>query len=311
MADALWMNCPVTGGPPQYTAAELRQDMAFGGTFGGRDLGARQGVRPGGTQWSVSISASTITVKPGVGLVDPGLTVAQGPYWTALPADQTFSLVAAHATSPRKDIVVIRIYDHDEDGSGLRTAVAEYLPGIAAPSPVEPAVPAGAVRIATIDVPAQGGGNPAVTQNAPFTVAPGGVLPVRNATEQAAVVPYSGMAIYRLDGIGLLIWTGAAWVQPQNLLGLQTTAMAGKKLLSGLASVDAITGQTHTTTVVPFGTTFATPPIVTLTLAQHGNYFWHLEGLPTTTQMTIAIGKIDGTAFAATVTINMHWHAIG
>lgn len=209
MPDPLWINCPATGGP-QYTAAELRQDMAFGGLWSGRSLGARQGRRPGGTQWDVTLSGSTITVWAGVGLVDPGLSLSQGPYWVSLPQNETQTLVAAHATSPRKDIVTVQVYDADEDASGLRTARSEYVAGIAAPTPSEPAVPAGAVKIATIDVPAQGGGSPVVTMNAPYTVAPGGVLPVRTAAEQAAVTLYAGLLLYRLDLGRILSWDGSA-----------------------------------------------------------------------------------------------------
>jgi hypothetical protein len=211
MPDPLWINCAVTGGPPEYTAAELRQDMALGGTWGGRSLGARPGVRPGGTQWNVTISGTTITVWAGVGIIDPGLTVSQGPYWVAIPADEAHTITPAHATSPRKDIIVVRVYDHDEDGLGLREARSEYIEGTAAPSPSEPAVPTSAMRIATIDVPALGGGNPVVTQNSPYTVAPGGILPVRSVTEQSAVIAYPGMVIYRTDTGTVHVWSGVAW----------------------------------------------------------------------------------------------------
>jgi hypothetical protein len=312
MPDPLWINCPATGGP-QYTAAELRQDMAFGGQWSGRSLGARQGRRPGGTQWDVTLSGTTITIWAGVGIVDPGLSLSQGPYWVSLPADETATLTAAHATSPRKDIVVIRVYDTDEDGSGLRTARSEYITGIAAPSPSEPAVPAGAVKIATIDVPAQGGGSPAVTMNAPYTVAPGGMLPVRNAAELAAVTPYPGMAVYMLDGTGLLIWSGSAWILPVNLLGVQTAGMAGKKVLAGRSNIQATNGQSHSTTVVPFGTTFASVPIVNITHSVHppNPLLWHLEGAPTTTQFTVAIMKYDLSTFGSTLQYAFDWIAVG
>ena len=313
MADALWMNCPPTGGP-QYTAAELRQDMSWGVTWGGRDLGGRQGARPGGTQWNVTLSASTLTVRAGVGIIDPGLTTSQGPYWVALPADETHTLVPAHATSPRKDIVVVRVYDHDEDGSGLRLARSEYLPGVAGPSPSEPATPAGALRIASVDVPAQGGGNPVVTINAPWSVGPGGVLPVRNATEQAAVVPYPGMVLAPLQTAGaLLVWNGAAWVPVANSLATLTPSMANKRILSGRYAATASSGSSHSVTAISFGATFPSPPNVVITQVTHSaNPIWyHIEGHPTATGFSIAVGKVDGSNFGSTVNYNFDWLAIG
>ncbi|MGH9250261.1 MAG: hypothetical protein ACRD0W_12165 [Acidimicrobiales bacterium] len=200
MADvALWINA--SAGAPSYDATELRQAMAFAfGHGGGQNLGARSGVRPGGTQLETSIAGSTITVQEGVAcLYEPTPSVARAPYWVALPADETHTLTAAHATNPRKDITVLRVYDHDQDSSGLRLARSEYLVGTPAPTPSEPAVPAGAFKLALIDVPAQGGGSPVVTINHPFAVASGGIVPVRDATEEAALSLYDGQMWYRLD----------------------------------------------------------------------------------------------------------------
>jgi hypothetical protein len=257
-SDPLWMNCPSPGAPPQYTAAELRQAMALAAVYGGRNLGGRQGVRPGGTQWGVTLSGSTITVDTGVGLVDPGLTTGQGPYWMPLPATETQTLAAAHATLPRKDIIVIAIHDTDEDASGLRTGRSEYIQGTASATPTEPAVPAGSVKIATIDVPASGGGSAVVTQNAPYTVSPGGVLPVRNAAEVAAVVAAPGMLLFRLDTLELLAWTGAAFQAP--LLGIANAADRGQKLQSGVFGITTTSGQNQASATLTFPTPFATIP---------------------------------------------------
>ncbi|MFI6329853.1 hypothetical protein ACIBBG_16320 [Micromonospora chersina] len=217
MPDPLWINA--NAGSPAYTAAELRQAMALALTYGGRAMGARGGVRPGGTQLQVSLAGSTITVQPGVACVDPGLTTPQGPYWVALPVAETPGpLAAADATNPRKDIVILRVYDNDEDSSGLRLARSEYLVGVAAASPSEPAVPAGAIRLGTIDVPASPGA-PAVTDRRPFVVGSGGILPVRDQAERDALSAYAGLHVWRLDlgrvevndgtgGVGA--WRGAA-----------------------------------------------------------------------------------------------------
>src|SRR5690606_19396393 len=154
---------------------------ALGVMYDGRNLGARQGVRPGGTQLQVSLAGSTLTVQPGVACVDPGLSSVQGPYWVALPVAEQHTLQVADSSNPRKAIVVLQVYDHDEDSLTMRLARTEYLPGMPGPSPSAPTVPPGAIRLATVDVPQSGGGNPAVTNDAPLTVAPGGILPVRSA----------------------------------------------------------------------------------------------------------------------------------
>jgi hypothetical protein len=221
MADPLWID--EDDGEPAYTAAELRQAMALPMMYGGRLLGARQGVRPGGDQLKVTLAGSTITVQPGLCLIDPGLSTAQGPYWVALPAEETPGpLTPAHATNPRKDIVIVRVYDHTEDASGLRTARSEYLAGTPAGTPSEPAVPAGAERIATIDVPPDGGGSPVGTDRRRWTVAAGGILPVAAAGDIAAGV--AGRYRHRLDTGGLEYDTGSVWapVGPQGLVAWAT-----------------------------------------------------------------------------------------
>jgi len=209
MADPGWINA--SGGTPAYTAAETRQLMALALQYNGRTLGARAGVRPGGNALNTELSGTTITVRAGVACVDPALTTAQGPYWVPLPADETHTLTAAHATLPRKDITILRVYDHDEDSSGQRKAQSEYLTGTAAASPAEPAVPAGAFRLATIDVPASGGGSPTVTINHPFTAAAGGITVVRTQTERDALAGYDGTACYRRDRDWIEAYDGTAW----------------------------------------------------------------------------------------------------
>lgn len=207
MADALWINS--SAGVPSYTAAELRQLMALGVMYDGRNLGGRQGVRPGGTQLSVSLVGSTITVQPGVGCMDPALTTAQGPYWYVNPAAATHTLTAADATNPRLDIVVAEVNDHDEDASGLREAITRYIAGTPNPAPVEPAIPAGCDRLATIAVPASPGAA-SVTDRRRYTAAPGGIVPVTAAADITAAV--AGRYRHRLDTSMLEVDTGAAWV---------------------------------------------------------------------------------------------------
>lgn len=239
--DPLWINA--SAGAPAYTAGELRQLFGVPMQYGGRLLGARAGVRPGGGALDTSIVGSTITVKTGMAFVDPALTSTQGGYWVAITPDETHTLTAAHATNPRKDITVLRVYDHDEDASGLRLARSEYIVGTAAPSPVEPSVPAGAFKLSTIDVPSvANGGPPVVTQAYPFTVATGGVLPVRNETERSAVTtPFDGMVIYRQDRDWVEIHDGTAW-------RVQGTAICSSTADRDSAITSPVNGQLAFTT---------------------------------------------------------------
>lgn len=209
MADPLWING--SGGTPAYDAAELRRGDAALLQYDGRALGARQGIRPGGGL-TVSLASTTITVAKGVGVVDGILSATQGPYRVALPADETHTLTAAHATNPRKDRVILRVYDHDEDASGLRLARSEYLVGTPAASPTPPNVPDDAFELALIDIPSVASGNPAVVTNRRlYTVATGGILPVRDAIDEGAVPGYEGQVIDRLDLDVLRRYSGSAW----------------------------------------------------------------------------------------------------
>jgi hypothetical protein len=204
-----------SAGVPAYSAAEMRRLLALATAYNGRNLGGKPGVRPGGNQLNVTLAGSTLTVATGLALVeDSGFTTTRGPYWVAVDTAATLTLTAANATNPRKDIVYLRVYDTDEDSSGLRQAIPEYLAGTAAPSPAEPALPAGSIKLATIDVPQSGGGSAVVTMNFAYTVANGGILPVRTTTDRDALSVSEGQAVYVLAGSGgdaLYVYDGAAW----------------------------------------------------------------------------------------------------
>jgi hypothetical protein len=239
MPDPLWINAD--SGAPAYTANELRQAMALGVMWAGRHVGGRQGKRPGGNALDVSLAGSTITVQPGLAYVDPGLSAPQGGYWVALPVAENPTggpLAAADATNPRKDIVILRVYDHDEDASGLRTARSEYIAGTPNASPVEPAVPSGSFRLATIDVPQSGGGSPVVSNNNPYTVAPGGILPVRSQTDRGTLTQYPGLPIWRIDRNWIEVSNGTTWrvqgvglvTSLSDLASAVTTPYAGQQV---------------------------------------------------------------------------------
>ncbi|MGC5664921.1 hypothetical protein ACN261_31525 [Micromonospora sp. WMMD723] len=295
MADPLWINA--SAGTPAYNAAELRQGMALPLMYDGRVSGARQGVRPGGPALQVTLAVSTITVATGCACVDPGLSTAQGPYWVALPAAETHTLAAANATNPRKDIVILRVYDNDEDSSGLRTARSEYLVGVAGASPSEPAVPAGAVRLATIDVPQSGGGAAVVTDRRPWTVAAGGILPVANQAARDALSPYDGQYVHRLDTGALEGRSGGQWqVRAIAPISLEATATASPQAISA-STVTAITWQAASENVGGF----TKPSGFEFTVPAAGLYVATVQGLVSNGQSGRAFVNMvmDGRAYRA------------
>lgn len=209
MTDDPWA-INASAGAPAYTAAELRRLSSVLMMGGHADrFGTRQGVNPSGSQ-AVTLSGTTITVQHTRAVVYPALTTTAGPYTVALQSE-THTLTAADGTNPRKDIVVLRVEDTDEDSSGFRRARSQYIVGTPAGSPSEPAVPSGSFRMATIDVPAGGSPAPTLTYNAPYVVALGGILPARNVSELPSVGLHEGAYADQGDVNSLLRYSGSAW----------------------------------------------------------------------------------------------------
>lgn len=174
----------------ENTAKSFRNELSalmFGATAT-RPTGARSGVRYGTPTNTVSLSGFDGTIKPHAGIMDIQTSATAGPYIYAVTADENFTVNAAHSTLARVDIVTVRINDDVEDSSGLESATVHYKAGTAAGSPVAPTPDTTReMIIATIAVPGSGGGDPAVSWVAPYAVAGGGIIPVRNNTERDAL----------------------------------------------------------------------------------------------------------------------------
>ncbi|MFE5771449.1 hypothetical protein ACFQ7O_24150 [Streptomyces sp. NPDC056485] len=235
MADPTWQNTIA------YDGLELRNADSMFVQADGTALGSRPGVRPGDPGLTTTLAGSTINVSAGVALLT---RAAQGVYRVALPASSSPGTVnAAHATLPRVDLVYLRCWDTDVDASGLRKGEAVYLAGTASASPSAP-TPAGTqiyIPLATISVPASGGGSPTVSLAVrPVTVAPGGILPDSSATAGL----YAGHWRDNPTTGALERWSGAAWV-------------AWSSAIRGIAPAGTATGsytgqyRDNTTTGVP------------------------------------------------------------
>lgn len=185
---------------------ETRLIGAMGIMSDGTALGSRSGVRPGDPGLTVTLAGSTINCSAGVATVAYS---GQGVYLAAFPSSVSpGTLTAAHATLARIDLVYLRIWDNAVDASGLAKGDIVYLAGTAAASPVAP-TPAGTqiyMPLATINVPASGGGSASVsTAVRPSTVAPGGIL----TSSTAPGTPYTGQ--FYDNGTDLLRYNGSTW----------------------------------------------------------------------------------------------------
>lgn len=201
MPDVLWTN-----NATMYDAEEMRRADVMMVMGNGSARGGRSGIRPGSGGYGVTVSGTTITVTTGVMIV-AGPT-GEGVYRCPLASDFTLTLTAAHATLSRVDLVYLRVWDNDLDGTGLYKFEPVYLAGVASSTPSAPTIPSGqtGIELATISVPPSGGGSPSVSQTIrPYTVAPGGILPASTAPDS----PYTGQ--YYDDGTFLRRFAGSTW----------------------------------------------------------------------------------------------------
>lgn len=207
-SDPLWINA--AAGAPAYNARELR--TAFGGLLYPEDVdrfGARAGFAAVSPNF-VSVTSTTWTTMDITAVVYPGVTSASGPYLVAHPADSG-ALNPPDGTNPRIDGLDLQIQDDDEDASGFRRARIVYVAGTPGASPSPPAVTANSLRLAEITVPASGQGSPSEKEVAPYTVARGGVLPVRDLTEYPTGW-YVGQMLWDQERNQLLARIAGKWV---------------------------------------------------------------------------------------------------
>lgn len=203
-----------TGGEPTYTAQQVRQSRAASyGAGAGRALGGRSGFRPG-TSGVLSATSTTWTLQPCAAQIDPGVSLYQGVYEWATDNIVTGPVDAANSVNPRKDIVYIQINDSSAgDGSGSLTAPVLYLAGAPAATPTAPTLPARSLLVGTITVPQAGAGSPSVAMNPSRVVSAGAPIPVTSGAVRAALTPYEGLEVLRLDRGGSKdIYIGGKWV---------------------------------------------------------------------------------------------------
>lgn len=149
--------------------------------------------------------------------VDPGQCVVQaaasggGAYFCTNDAGYDVQLAAAHASLPRKDLIVARLWDAIDDTGSANEWTLEPVTGTAAASPAAPTVPSNALNLYEVTVAANATAitNANLTDRRIRTVARGGVLPVTSTMLPTS--PYPGMVVYAIDTDTVMIWSGTAW----------------------------------------------------------------------------------------------------
>ncbi|MBZ4320619.1 hypothetical protein [Streptomyces huiliensis] len=185
-------------------------------------LASRPGVLPGSADGREIITG--LAVSPdGAGMstrVSPGRAVVQGtaaagayPVYLSESASITFG--DGDPGNRRVDLVVVRVYDDQQDASGKTGAFIEVVPGVPAAKPVAPPVPPASLPLAEVTVKAgasagtggidwRGG---AVRDRRQATVAAGGIIPADRGAGFDGTYPGQ----YRDNGAGLQRWNGKEW----------------------------------------------------------------------------------------------------
>jgi hypothetical protein len=183
-------------------------------------------------------------------------------------------LSAAPASNSRIDVIYAKQNDASSTVTtpdGNNTPVIDKVTGTAAASPTKPSIPAGAVELATVQVPstatATNSGGVVINQTAQFTAAPGGSVPFPTvALMNAWTTPGLGQkARVNSDPTTLIngnyVWSGTAWVAdgPRILppaSGKTGTMPAGAIPIIQSSRVAAVTAANGSVPNVLFNTPF-------------------------------------------------------
>lgn len=233
-------------GAPSYTGRALRQTtvspfIALGSTA--RPLGVRSGVRPGTPVSTASISGTTWSCGPHIGVVDVEAAAEAGGYAYSVDAAVTGTTQAADASSVRTDLVYGQLSDPAEsDGTTTPKFDVLYLKNPSTGLTV-PAAPARSIPLIKVNVPVAGGGNPTVEWIAPYTAAAGAPIPFLTLAQLQAWttnVPPSQKANVFADPTtannGDYLWSGGTWVGGSTTTDIALTMQGIYKLGSPPAS---------------------------------------------------------------------------
>jgi len=184
---------------------------------------SRSGFVPSGTATAPGSVLATTPTPNGFVHVQPFREVLQsgrggGVYVRCLDAIKDINILSTSAdpSNARRDLIIAQQSDAYFSDANSDMVVKQVV-GTPSGSPVDPTVTGSAdyLLLARVTVPA---GATSITQGnitqlaTQLTVATGGVLPVADATERAAIAnPYDGMMIFRRDKGWVEIYYSGAW----------------------------------------------------------------------------------------------------
>lgn len=165
----------------------------------------------------------------------------------------------APATNSRIDVIWVKQNDQTKAGDTNNLAVAGVTQGAAAPTPVAPAIPTGAMELAraTVLSTTTATSTASITQTWRYAALAGVAIPVRNVTERAEIsAPRVDQRVRRLDrpGTPVEIWSGTEWRTAPEALGRLAESVqpgsfdgfsAGEFFADSIASVDLKKGRKY------------------------------------------------------------------
>ena len=122
----------------------------------------------------------------------------------------TVATTAAPGANSRIDVIWVRSLFTTTGDAGT-DPVFGVTQGTAAASPSKPAIPAGALELATAVVlsTTTQTSTAVITQTHPYTAMEGGTVALRNQAEMDAWAPAGGSTAYRIDTGAVYVWRGA------------------------------------------------------------------------------------------------------
>lgn len=279
-------------GPTLVTSTtDARKDLGglihrnSGGTF-------RAGILPRSTG---NLVTSRADMGVNVAQFNAALVQNGGPVFICNDGTATVTLAVAPPSNSRIDVIYVKQNESASPGTD-----ADNLPylaaitGTASASPVKPAIPSGALELATVTIPAgvvaTNAGGVLIAQTAPFTTATGGVLTVRTQAELNALTNMPpGQQVFVMADNTSWVQSGASW--------LQLATVWTPPYQSGTVAV-AASGLT----TVNFSPAFAkVPNVIAYPWISGSVAFAYTSAAPTTASFTVRIYTAGGAQVAGTV----------